>query len=111
MVEHVMHHRWQMEETGAAEPFAAIRGSLEEISNNIAFMRRELASLPVADEVRVSVRAVCDALDSTLYDVGKEVSELNDALASEDGNDEARTDPARSASLIRTWLRQDLEKL
>jgi hypothetical protein len=105
----LVHHRWQMADTNPAQHLVTIRRSLEEMAENIAFVRGELDSLPVAEDVRASIRTVCEEFDSALYDVRKEVWDLADMLDPATGT--AGGDPRATASLIRSWLRRELERL
>jgi len=97
------------------EPVSSLYRLLEEISGQIAFIRRELPSLEMSKQIRPAISGMCEDFDSTLYDVRKEVRTLEDKLGMQPGEEpfdpDVNPDPRATLSLIRSWLRTELESL
>lgn len=98
------------------EPVSKVYQALDEMADNIVYIRRELPSLEMSDEIRAAMTGMCNDFDSALYDVRKEVRTLEDKLGMHPGGEPfdpnvTNPDPKVTLSLMRTWLQREMEAL
>ena len=93
-----------------------IRGSVQEMEDNIAYIRKELPTLEMPDEIRAAVVGMCDGLDSTFNDTSREIVTLHGELSRHLGEEPLDTDagdadPGVRMSSIIADLREEFEAM
>ena len=93
-----------------AEPVSSLYASLSDVSANIHYVEKALPTISIDDSERSQIVELCDEFHSALYDVRKEVRNLEDKLGMHPGEepfdpDIVNPDPKVTMSFIDEWMR------
>ncbi len=90
--------------------------SAGEIAGNIANIRKELPSLTIPQAEKLRIGKVCEEFEGAVYDVRKEIRNLEDKLGMHPGEepfdpDIKNPDPRATMGFIDRWLRTEIEAM
>lgn len=90
--------------------------SVSEIGANLEYITKEIPALNVSQELRKQVADVCEEFRSCLYDVKKEIRNLEDKLGMHPGEEPfdpniTNPDPKVTIGFIRNWLRRSIDEM
>lgn len=97
-----------------AEPVSSLYASLSDVSANIQYIQKALPTVSINATERSQIVDLCDEFNSALYDVRKEVRNLEDKLGLHAGEppfdpDIVNPDPKVTMGFIERWLWEPIE--
>ena len=97
-------------------PIGQLYSSLAEIAENIDYIRTELLPLNIPQGERLHIQRVCEGFKGAVYDVRKEIRNLEDKLGMHPGEDPfdpeiINPDPRVTMGFIEQWLRTEIEAM
>jgi hypothetical protein len=96
-------------------PIRQLYSSLSEITENIRYISNEMPKLTIPQSERSRIENVCANFESAIYDVRKEIRNLEDKLGMHPGEEpfesELNPDPRVTMRFIQQWLRTEIEAM
>ena len=95
---------------------SSLYSELADISGNIHFIEKELPSLAISRSEQLQIADLCAEFESALYDVRKEVRNLEDKLGMHPNEepfdpDIKNPDPKVTMGFISDWLREPIGQM
>jgi len=99
-----------------ADQVALLYTSIFDIAGNIRFIQRELPNLKLPDSERLHIRQTFDTFQYAVFDVQKEIGNLEDKLGMRPGQppfdpDIKNPDPRVTMGFIADWLWSEIEDM
>ena len=105
-----------IETTVFVKPISNLYQRNHVIASNLAYILKELPTLSLPDELRNEILTMCQDFDSAVYDVKKEIRNLEDKLGLHPGEEPfdpniVNPDPKVTMGFIERWIAAEIETL
>jgi len=97
-------------------PVGQLYSSIAKMAGNIDYIRNELPTLIIPQAEKLRIGQICEEFEGAVYDVRKEIRNLEDKLGMHPGEaphdpDIKNPDPAVTMGFIDRWLRSEIEAM